>query len=116
MPRPPGFEPHEVHERRACGGACEVSFRAAKPFQIFLRQIDSSHREIFRNVPQNIRQLKSNSELWRQFQGGGIAKSKHVHTAESYGAGYAIAIPLEKLEAGIAVDGQIHLCAGDRIV
>src|SRR5262245_45905826 len=75
------FESHELNKCRAGDRAPQITFGAAKAVQVFLRKVDSSHREIFGYIPQDIRELKGGSEFWCEFQRFCILKAEHVDTA-----------------------------------
>src|SRR5205085_5153602 len=70
------FEPHEFRKRGTGNAASKVVSRASKPIQILLRQINTSHGVILRNIAKNVCELKRDAQLRSELEHLGILKTK----------------------------------------
>ena len=90
-------------------GPAKIRRRATEPLEVFLRQIDAAHLEIRAHVANDIRQLKCESQAFREIGVARIVKAEDVQARKADGAGNAVAIFRELIESGVGADREVHL-------
>src|SRR5262249_26112476 len=101
---------------RAGGLLRDVPLGTTKAVEVLLRQIDSSHGVVFRNIAKNVGELECNAKLLGKYESVGITKPENVRAAQPNGSGDPVAVPSQLIERTVAVMFEIHESAGHQIV
>src|SRR6202050_1321967 len=100
-----GFKRHQFRQSRS-ERTGQLFLGNTELFEVLLRQIHPAEAQIFRQIAQDIRQLKGDAETFGEVGGAVIAKAKDVDAREPHGAGDAVAILPQTVERWIGSHDQ----------
>ncbi len=110
------LEGDEASLRVVADFAFEFLLRVAEALEFFQRKVDAVAGEVFLDVPQDVGELHGEAEVDGVFPGFRVAVAEYLETDETDDGGDPVAVEAEVFEGPVAVVGEVHLDAADKVL